>query len=239
MRAFPPAPCGRRGGNRPAPPWGCGGEDRYLMLGEPDVPAAPGDRVVGGSGYEVRTAHPIYLGERLSHWWAVLAPLGQGGDMSGGLEQIREGLTAHLNGKGIRAVPAWSRTARTFPCGAGGRSIPAGVPLGPGRLSRLSGERYDPEAGRWEELYGRRVKLTFGLDLYGERAQGDEALQAAFDSWRGRSIREGPRGCGCWSSPAGRRSMTREGQLLRRPVEAVYEACLYAAAEPGGLFPGL
>ena len=25
--------------------------------------------------------------------------------MSGGLEQIREGLTAHLNGKGIRAVP--------------------------------------------------------------------------------------------------------------------------------------
>ena len=25
------------------------------------------------------------------------------------------------------------------------------------------------------------------------------------------------------------------GQLLRRPVEAVYEACLYAAAEPGGL----
>lgn len=30
--------------------------------------------------------------------------------------------------------------------------------------------------------------------------------------------------------------MTRGGQLLRRPVEAVYEACLYAAAEPGGLF---
>ena len=29
------------------------------------------------SGYEVRTAHPIYLGERLSHWWAVLAPWGK------------------------------------------------------------------------------------------------------------------------------------------------------------------
>ena len=49
-----------------------------LMLGEPDVPAAPGDRVVWReSGYEVRTAHPIYLGERLSHWWAVLAPWGK------------------------------------------------------------------------------------------------------------------------------------------------------------------
>lgn len=26
------------------------------------------------------------------------------------------------------------------------------------------------------------------------------------------------------------------GQLLRRPVEAVYEVCLYTAAEPGGIF---
>ena len=101
------------------------------MLGEPDVPAAPGDRVVWReSGYEVRTAHPIYLGERLSHWWAVLAPWGKGGDMSGGLEQIREGLTAHPNGKGIRAVPAWSGTARTFPLRAGGRSIPCGGAAG-------------------------------------------------------------------------------------------------------------
>ncbi len=102
---------------RPSP-LGLRREDRYLMLGEPDVPAAPGDRVVWReSGYEVRTAHPIYLGSGLSHWWAVLAPWGKGGDMSGGLEQIREGLTAHLNGKGIRAVSAWSGTARTFPCG--------------------------------------------------------------------------------------------------------------------------
>ena len=51
---------------RPSP-LGLRREDRYLMLGEPDVPAAPGDRVVWReSGYEVRTAHPIYLGERLS-----------------------------------------------------------------------------------------------------------------------------------------------------------------------------
>ena len=45
--------------------------------------------------------------------------------MSGGLEQIREGLTAHLNGKGIRAVSAWSGTARTFPCGGAAGARPA------------------------------------------------------------------------------------------------------------------
>ena len=68
-----------RGEEQDSPsPLGLRREDRYLMLGEPDVPAAPGDRVVWReSGYEVRTAHPIYLGERLSHWWAVLAPWGK------------------------------------------------------------------------------------------------------------------------------------------------------------------
>ena len=114
--------------------------------------------------------------------------------MSGGLEQIREGLTAHLNGKGIRAVPAWSGTARTFPGGPVAAVSLRGCRWGPAGFQDYLGERYDPEAGRWEELYGRRVKLTFGLDLYGERAQGDQALQAAFDSLAGALHREGPPG---------------------------------------------
>ena len=90
--------------------------------------------------------------------------------------------------------------------------------------------------GRWEELYGRRVKLTFGLDLYGERAQGDQALQAAFDSLAGALHREGPPGMRLLELSCGETEYDQGGQLLRRPVEAVYEACLYAAAEPGGLF---
>ena len=46
--------------------------------------------------------------------------------------------------------------------------------------------------------------------------------------WRGRSIGKAP--------SCGETEYDQGGQLLRRPVEAVYEACLYAAAEPGGLF---
>ena len=77
-RAFVQPLAERREDQRVPSPLGLRREDRYLMLGEPDVPAAPGDRVVWReSGYEVRTAHPIYLGERLSHWWAVLAPWGK------------------------------------------------------------------------------------------------------------------------------------------------------------------
>lgn len=159
--------------------------------------------------------------------------------MSGGLEQIREGLTAHLNGKGIRAVSAWSGTARTFPCGPVAAVSLRGCRWGPAGFQDYLGERYDPEAGRWEELYGRRVKLTFGLDLYGERAQGDQALQAAFDALAGALHREGPPGMRLLELSCGETEYDQGGQLLRRPVEAVYEACLYAAAEPGRPFPGL
>lgn len=116
--------------------------------------------------------------------------------MSGGLEQIREGLTAHLNGKGIRAVPAWSGTAQTFPCGPVAAVSLRGCRWGPAGFQDYLGERYDPEAGRWEELYGRR---------------GTRHSRRPSMPWRGRSIGKVPRGCGCWSSPAGRRSMTRGG----------------------------
>ena len=54
------------------------GAGEVVEVGDHVTDLAPGDRVVWReSGYEVRTAHPIYLGERLSHWWAVLAPWGK------------------------------------------------------------------------------------------------------------------------------------------------------------------
>ena len=131
--------------------------------------------------------------------------------MSGGLEQIREGLTAHLNGKGIRAVSAWSGTARTFPCGPVAAVSLRGCRWGPAGFQDYLGERYDP-------------------------AQGDQALQAAFDALAGALHREGPPGMRLLELSCGETEYDQGGQLLRRPVEAVYEACLYAAAEPGGLF---
>ena len=156
--------------------------------------------------------------------------------MSGGLEQIREGLTAHLNGKGIRAVPAWSGTAQTFPCGPVAAVSLRGCRWGPAGFQDYLGERYDPEAGRWEELYGRRVKLTFGLDLYGERAQGDQALQAAFDSLAGALHREGPPGMRLLELSCGETEFDRAAGLYRRAVTAVCQGYLYAVADEGGTF---
>ncbi|WP_276856882.1 hypothetical protein [Intestinimonas timonensis] len=57
---------------RPSP-LGLARKDRFLYLGEPDLPLSMGDRVTClGVDYEVQAAQPILVGEVLSHWWAVL-----------------------------------------------------------------------------------------------------------------------------------------------------------------------
>lgn len=49
--------------------------DRFLYLGAPDVSVACGDRVeCMGSHYRVSCAQMIRIGEKTSHWWAMLRP---------------------------------------------------------------------------------------------------------------------------------------------------------------------
>lgn len=57
-------------------------QDRFLYLGEPGLPLEEGQVVeCMGRDYRVEAAQPIYLGEELSHWWAVLRPeRGEGGE---------------------------------------------------------------------------------------------------------------------------------------------------------------
>lgn len=48
-------------------------QDRFLYLGPAEIPLDGRCRiVVEGESYRVETAQPIYVGETVSHWWAVL-----------------------------------------------------------------------------------------------------------------------------------------------------------------------
>lgn len=61
-------------------PMGRRREDRSLYLGQADVPVEAGEVVRWrGTRFAVQTAQPIYLGQALSHWWAVLVPMGEEG----------------------------------------------------------------------------------------------------------------------------------------------------------------
>lgn len=57
-------------------PLGVRREDRFLYLGQPQVEVTAGESQVSWNGqkFDVQSAHPIYVGRGLSHWWAVLVP---------------------------------------------------------------------------------------------------------------------------------------------------------------------
>lgn len=57
-------------------PLGLKRKDRFLYLGEPGTGLQAGlDQVLwNGTAFQVETAQPIYLGQTLCHWWAVLVP---------------------------------------------------------------------------------------------------------------------------------------------------------------------
>lgn len=119
-----------------------------------------------------------------------------------GAEEARRELADYLTAHGVPTLDAWTEKDRA----PAGKAV-AAVSLrscagGPPGFQDYLGERYNAGTGRWEELYGKRVKLTFGLDLWaataGEARRGLEALTAA--------LGEGcPGGCGAWAFPPGRR----------------------------------
>ena len=87
-----------------------------------------------------------------------------------GLQEMGQRLAAYLEENGLPAVEAGGEESRERP----GRAVAAvglrGFESGPPGFLDYLGERYDPGRGCWEELYGKRVEATFGLDVYGGTA---------------------------------------------------------------------
>ena len=61
-------------------PLGWQREDRFLYLGDPNRPLTANCDWVEfeGEGYTVTSAHPVYVGNSISHIWAVLRPRDEG-----------------------------------------------------------------------------------------------------------------------------------------------------------------
>ena len=58
-------------------PLGIGRRDRFLYLGDPEVfPGEPGQGIVRWNGrcFDLMNVQAVYVGNTLSHWWAVLSP---------------------------------------------------------------------------------------------------------------------------------------------------------------------
>ena len=156
--------------------------------------------------------------------------------MSTGLENIRERMAGYLTERGVRAVTAWPQGQRQM------LEAPVAVvslracEAGPAGFQNYLGERYNETTGLWEELYGRKVRLTFGLDLYAP-ARGDGAeLQAAFDTLAAALAGDGPQGLEVLEFSCGETEHDSQARLLKRTAQAVCQAWLYSTPQSGGLF---
>ena len=177
------------------------------------------------------------------------------------LERIREAMTAFLKGEGVAALTAWpgedlerpegpvtavSLRSCPPPPGRGGDGGGAGGPGpaappracrgGGGGFQDYLGERYDAGTGHWQELYGKRLQVTFGLDLYAPEGAGAAGMQAAFDALAGALSGGGPPGLRVKEFSRGETSFDQALGLFHCPAEAVCTAYLYAVAEEGGAF---
>ena len=149
---------------------------------------------------------------------------------------VRERMADYLNGQAIPARTAWPEHG----CPLGKTPVAVvsvrGCQAESAGLLDYLGEQLNEQTGLWEELYGKKVRLTFGLDLYAP-AKGDGAdLQRAFDALAGALTLGGPEGLSVREFSCGETVYDSGTGMRKRPVQAVCETMLTAAARPGGVF---
>ena len=156
--------------------------------------------------------------------------------MSGGLENIREQMVDYLKERGVQAFAAWPAGERPVQEGALVVVSLRGCQAGPAGFQHYLGERYDRDSGQWQELYGRKVQVTFGLDLYAPRESGAAGCQTLFDNLAEALAAGGPEGLKLHTLSRGETAFDRETGLFHCPAEAQCGAWLYAVADEGGTF---
>ena len=149
---------------------------------------------------------------------------------------IRERMADYLQGQGIDAQCAYPETGRARRGGAVAAVSLRACQGGPEGFRDYLGERYDQESGQWQELYGRKITLTFGLDLYAPQGCGAAGIQTAFDRMAEALRRDGPPGLSLQELSCGETEFDREAGLYHRKVEAVCQGYLYAVADEGSAF---
>lgn len=153
-----------------------------------------------------------------------------------GLEELREATAAFLRQRGVPAAVAWEDAPRVRRSGAVAVVSLRGCRGGPAGLQDYLGERFDPDTGRWEELYGKRAELTLGLDLYAPEQLGESGCTALFAKLSEALADGGPEGLTVLRLSCGETGFVEREGLFRCRAEAVCRVYLYASADENGVF---
>ena len=136
-------------------------------------------------------------------------------------QAVREQMAAFLRQQGVDAVCAYPEERRRQRSGPVAAVSLRACQGGPGGFRDYLGERYDESTGQWQELYGRKAALTFGLDLYAPRGQGDVGIQTAFDQVVQAFAQGAPQGLAVQEVSCGETVYDGQAKRMKRPAQVV------------------
>ena len=149
------------------------------------------------------------------------------------MEEARTALTAYLRRHGLGAVTAWEEGPRRRPGQAVAAVSLRSMESGPPGFQDYLGERWDEARGQWLERYGKKVILTFGLDLYAATA---ERVQKGMDLLSAALGEGGPPGLSPLGFSAGETVYQTAMKQYFCPVQARFSAWAVMEAGEDGSF---
>ena len=141
-----------------------------------------------------------------------------------------------LTERGIPAREGWSGGMRSAPGEAFVLVTVREYSACSAGFEHYLGEQYNEETAAWEELYGRKVELTLGLDLYARERESEGALQELVQQVAGVLTLGSPEGLHVERITCGETGWSEEQRCLKKEIHAVCTAWLRAACTEGGEF---
>lgn len=149
------------------------------------------------------------------------------------LGEIRQSLIDYLVGQGIHAIGAWGGGSRL----SHGKAVAAvsfkALELAPLGQQNYLGTRFDPETAVTVPVYGRKLSLTFGLDLYAPKGEPELCL-SLFDQMGQALCNGGPEGLVVSGLRCGSLSYDPEASMLACAAELDCQAWCYAVQQEDG-----
>ena len=152
------------------------------------------------------------------------------------LDELQERLATFLNEHGVPAMASWPEGRRRD-----GEEPIVLVSLdkldcGPAAMQDYLGQMLDEESGMWLELYGRKAKMSFVLDVLARPGVGMQACRTVFDGILRVFQREKPAGMSVSQLKGEEPEYDEKEGLLRLRCRLECVGWLYTAGDEAGTF---
>lgn len=152
------------------------------------------------------------------------------------LEELQGQLAAFLNQRGMQAMVSWPKERRQNKEGPIILVSLEKLDCGPAAMQDYLGEILDEKTGMWQELYGRRARMTFVLDVLAAPGVGVQACRAVFEQMLQAFQREKPVGLSIRELTGQEPEYDEKEGLIRLRCHLECSGWLCAVADETGTF---